>query len=225
MKVSTVTEEVTVRGETPVVDTKSANVSVNLDAKLLDTTPGGKDIWNILEYKVPGLVFDTPDVGGNQGGLQRAFTSRGTPNSQNVQLLNGVNVGDPAAIGFSMNYYEPSTFENIQVTTGAQDISMGTSGTLINMVTRSGTNRFGGQTLATYQGDRHAVGQHRRVPEAGRLPAGGAGGRLHLELQRPGRRPARQEQAVLLRVVQRPADARQRARLSRRSRRRQSRRR
>ncbi len=152
MKVSAMAEEVTVSAETPVVDTKNANVSVNLDEKLLETTPGGKDIWNILEYKIPGLVFDTPDVGGNQAGLQRAFTARGTPNNQNVQLLNGVNVGDPAAIGYSMNYYEPSTFENIQVTTGAQDISMGTSGTLINMVTRSGTNRFAGQTLATYQG-------------------------------------------------------------------------
>lgn len=97
-------------------------------------------------------MFDAPDVGGNQAGLQRAFTSRGTPNSQNVQLVNGVNVGDPAAIGFSMNYYEPATFENVQVTTGAQDISMGTSGTLINMVTRSGTNRFGGQFGGTYQG-------------------------------------------------------------------------
>ena len=83
-------------------------MATNLDAMLLDTTPGGKDIWSILEYKIPGLVFDTPDVGGNQAGLQRGFTSRGTPNSQNVQLVNGVNVGDPAAIGFSMNYYEPA---------------------------------------------------------------------------------------------------------------------
>jgi hypothetical protein len=152
MKVGAVTEEVTVRGESPVIDAKNTNVNVNLDSYLLETTPGGKDIWNILEYKIPGLVFDTPDVGGNQAGLQRGFTSRGTPNSQNVQLVNGVNVGDPAAIGFSMNYYEPSTFENIAVTTGSQDISMGTSGTLINMVTRSGTNRFGGQTLTSYQG-------------------------------------------------------------------------
>ena len=150
--VGSLSEEVTVRGDTPVVDTKSASVATNLDAMLLDTTPGGKDIWSVLEYKIPGLVFDVPDVGGNQAGLQRAFTSRGTPNSQNVQLVNGVNVGDPAAIGFSMNYYEPATFENVQVTTGAQDISMGTSGTLINMVTRSGTNRFGGQFGATYQG-------------------------------------------------------------------------
>jgi hypothetical protein len=152
MKVGAMTEEITVTGASPVVDTKSATVATNLDAMLLDTTPGGKDIWSILEYKIPGLVFDTPDVGGNQAGLQRAFTSRGTPNSQNVQTVNGVNVGDPAAIGFSMNYYEPATFENVQVTTGAQDISMGTSGTLINMVTRGGTNRFGGQFAGSYQG-------------------------------------------------------------------------
>jgi hypothetical protein len=154
MKVGAMTEEVTVTAASPVVDTKSATVATNLDAMLLDTTPGGKDIWSILEYKIPGLVFDTPDVGGNQAGLQRGFTSRGTPNSQNVQLVNGVNVGDPAAIGFSMNYYEPATFENVQVTTGAQDISMGTSGTLINMVTRGGTNRFGGQVLGSYQGQK-----------------------------------------------------------------------
>ena len=152
MKVGSVTEVLTVVGESPIVDAKTAAVNVNLDSMLLDTTPGGKDIWNILEYKIPGLIFDTPDVGGNQAGLQRGFTSRGTGSAQNVQMVNGVNVGDPGAIGASMNYYEASTFENVQVTTGAQDISMGTSGTLINMVTRSGSNRFAGQFLSTYQG-------------------------------------------------------------------------
>ena len=152
LKVSTVSEEVTVKGETPVVDTKSANVNVNLDKALLDTTPGGKDIWSILEYKAPGVIFDTPDVGGNQGGLQRGMTSRGTPNGQNTQMLNGVNVNDPAAQGFSMIYYTPSTFENIQVSSGAQDISVGTGGIFINMVTKSGTNRFSAMGLQTYQG-------------------------------------------------------------------------
>jgi carboxypeptidase family protein/TonB-dependent receptor-like protein len=154
MKVSSLSEEVTVKGESPVVDTRSANVNVSLDKNLLENTPGGKDIWNILEYKVPGLDFAVPDVGGNQAGLQRAFTARGTPNAQNVQLLNGVNVGDPAAIGFSMNYYDPSSFDNILVSSGAQDISVGTSGVVINMVTKSGTNRFSGQVLQTYQGEK-----------------------------------------------------------------------
>jgi hypothetical protein len=151
MKVGALTEAVTVKGESPIVDTKSVGTKTNIDAVLLETTPGGKDIWNILEYKAPGVVVESPDVGGNQGGLQRSLSSRGTPNAQNTQLLNGVNVNDPAAQGFSMNYYIPSAFENIQVSTGAQDISVGTGGVFINMVTKSGTNRFQGQALQTYQ--------------------------------------------------------------------------
>ena len=36
------------------------------------------------------------------------MTARGTPNAQNTQMLNGVNVNDPAAQGFSMIYYTPT---------------------------------------------------------------------------------------------------------------------
>src|SRR5436190_1440444 len=50
-----------------------------------------------------------------------------------------------------MNYYVPTVFEDVQVSTGAQDISVGTGGILINMVTKSGTNRFSGSALQTYQ--------------------------------------------------------------------------
>ena len=106
----------------------------------------------MLEYKAPGVVVESPDVGGNQGGLQRSMSARGTPNAQNTQLLNGVNVNDPAAQGFAMSYYIPTVFENVEVSTGAQDISVGTGGILINMVTKSGTNTFSGSALQTYQG-------------------------------------------------------------------------
>ena len=153
LTVGGMTEETTVVGEPPVVDTKSANVKVNIDKDLLENTPGGKDIWSILQAKAPGIVFDAPDVGGNQAGLQRAFTARGTPNTQNTQMLNGVNVNDPSAQGFSMNYYDPNSFENIQVSSGAQDIAVGTAGVFINMVTKSGTNKFNGQALFTCQGN------------------------------------------------------------------------
>ena len=152
MKIGALTEAVTVKGESPVVDTRTVGSRTNIDSALLETTPGGKDIWNILEYKAPGVVVDTPDVGGNQGGLQRSMSARGTPNGQNTQMLNGVNVNDPAAQGFSMNYYVPSAFENIQVSTGSQDIAIGTGGVLINMVTKTGTNQFKGEALQTYQG-------------------------------------------------------------------------
>src|SRR5262245_14782336 len=153
MKVSTLSESITVKGESPVVDTKTVGANTNIDKNLLDSTPGGKDIWNMLEYKAPGIVVESPDVGGNQGGLQRSMSARGTPNAQNTQLLNGGNVNDPAAQGFAMSYYVPTVFENVEVSTGAQDISIGTGGILINMVTKSGTNRFSGSALQTYQGD------------------------------------------------------------------------
>ena len=125
---------------------------MNIDNALLEKTPGGRDIWNVIEYKAPGVVVESPDVGGNQGGLQRSLSARGTPNAQNTQVLNGVNVNDPAAQGFAMYYYVPTTLENIQVSTGAQDIAVGTGGVFINMVTKSGTNRFSGMALQTYQG-------------------------------------------------------------------------
>jgi hypothetical protein len=153
LKIGGLTESVTVTGDSPVIDTKSANVGVNLGAKLLETTPSGRDIWSVVEYKVPGVVMAAPDVGGNQGGLQRGLTARGTGNAQNTQMLNGVNVGDPAAIGFAGYYYDPSSFEDIQVSSGANDITVPTGGVFINMVTKSGTNRFGSQTLFTYQAE------------------------------------------------------------------------
>src|SRR3954463_11285290 len=137
LKVGSVSEAVTVKGESPVVDTKSVGSRTNIDSALLESTPGGKDIWNILEYKAPGVVVESPDVGGNQGGLQRSLSARGTPNAQNTQVLNGVNVNDPAAQGFAMYYYVPTTLDNIQVSSGAQDIAVGTGGVFINMVTKS----------------------------------------------------------------------------------------
>src|SRR5215472_18021287 len=124
MKLGTMSEEVTVKGESPIVDTRTVGSKTNIDSTILDTTPGGKDIWNIVEYKATGVVVETPDVGGNQGGLQRSMSARGVPNAQNTQLLNGVNVNDPAAQGFSMNYYVPTVFENVEVSTGAQDIGI-----------------------------------------------------------------------------------------------------
>jgi hypothetical protein len=111
MKVAARQEEITVVAESPVVDTTSANVNVTLDSELLQKTPGGRDIWSLVEYKVPGLVTTRPDVGGASGGLQGGMVAHGTPNAQNTQFLNGINVGDPAAIGFTGFYYDfdPST--------------------------------------------------------------------------------------------------------------------
>ena len=153
LSVATVAETVTVTGTSPVVDTTSANTSVNLSEQLLQGTPGGRDIWSLVEYKVPSLLITRPDVGGTSGGLQGMFNARGTTSAQNTSYLNGINVGDPAAIGAAGFYYDFDAFDDIQVSTGAHDITVPTSGVFLNMVTKSGGDRWAGRTTFAWLGD------------------------------------------------------------------------
>src|SRR5215471_11350058 len=128
------------------------NVNVNIGEQLLQATPGGRDIWGLLEGKVPGLVMSRPDVGGTSGGLQGSYSARGTTSGQNSQFLNGVNVGDPAAIGAAGYYYDFDAAEDIQVSTGAHDISVPTGGVFLNMVTKTGGDKWSGRTTFTWLG-------------------------------------------------------------------------
>ena len=63
--------------------------SVNLSEQLIQGTPGGRDIWALVEAKVPSLIMSRPDVGGTSGGLQGTFSARGTTSAQNTSFLNG----------------------------------------------------------------------------------------------------------------------------------------
>lgn len=153
LAVVTVAETVTVTGASPVVDTTSANTSVNLGEQLIQGTPGGRDIWGLVEYKVPSLLITRPDVGGTSGGLQGTFNARGTTSAQNSSYLNGINVGDPAAIGAAGFYYDFDAFEDIQVSTGAHDITVPTSGVFLNMVTKSGGESWKGRFTGAWLGD------------------------------------------------------------------------
>jgi carboxypeptidase family protein/TonB-dependent receptor-like protein len=153
LQVAALAETVTVAGVSPTVDTTSANVNVNLSEQLIQATPGGRDIWALVEAKVPGLVISRPDVGGTSGGLQGTFSARGTASAQNTSFLNGINVGDPAAIGAAGFYYDFDAFDDIQVSTGAHDITVPTSGVFLNMVTKTGGNKWGGRSTFTWTGD------------------------------------------------------------------------
>ena len=104
-----------------------------------------------------------------------------------------------------MYYYDPSSFEDIQVSSGAQDITVPSGGVFINMVTKSGTNRFGSQTLFTYQAEgTQSDNIDEELKNSGLRPNAAAVGQDH-ELQRQCRRPADQEPCVLLRGPQRSA--------------------
>lgn len=152
MALAALAETVTVSGQSPVVDTTSANVNVTIKQQLLQAMPGGRDIWSLLEYQVPSLTTTRPDVGGNAGGLQASFTARGTSTGQSTQYVNGLDVTNPGALGAAGYYYDYDAFEEVQVSTGAHDLSISPSGVSVNMVTKTGTDRYKGQGSFYWQG-------------------------------------------------------------------------
>ncbi len=85
LTVAKMAETVTVSGEAPVIDTTSANVSVTLNEQLLQSTPGGRDIWSLVEYKVPSLIIEPAGrrrhAGRAAGRLQRP-AGRPTPRTR-----------------------------------------------------------------------------------------------------------------------------------------------
>src|SRR4029078_535771 len=87
------------------------------------------------------------------GGLQGTFSARGTTSAQNTSFLNGVNVGDPAAIGAAGFYSVFDAIDDIQGSTRAHDITVPTSGVFLNMITKTGGNKWNGTTTFTWTGD------------------------------------------------------------------------
>ena len=143
LDVSAVEETITVSGESPIVDTKATSATTTFDNESLQTIPSARDPWVILE-RTPGITMDRTNVGGSQSGQQSYYTSRGANNTNNQWAVDGVNITDMSATGASPIYYDFDMLEEMQVTTGGADASQQTGGVGINLVTRSGTDRFRG---------------------------------------------------------------------------------
>lgn len=151
LNVAVVQETVTVLGAAPTIDPTSNNVSTTINQRIIQDTPGGRDVWSLLEYKVSGLTTNRADVGGSESGLQAGFVVHGTPHGQNTQALNGVNVTDPVSTGFTDFYYDFDTFQEVQVSTGAHSVEVGPPGVYVNVVTKAGTDQLRGRTAFYFQ--------------------------------------------------------------------------
>jgi len=143
MKVAAVEETITVTAETPTIDTQKTGTSTNFSQDELSKIPNSRDPWALLRT-VPGVVLDRVNVAGNESGQQSAYKGKGSLVSDGVWNLDGMNITDMAAVGSSPTYYDYDAFQEIQVTTGGNDIRQPTGGVGINFVTKRGTNAFHG---------------------------------------------------------------------------------
>jgi hypothetical protein len=140
--VGSIQETVTVSGASPVVDVSTTVTQTNIDKALYEAIPTGRNPW-VMAGLVPGVVTGRLDVGGTEGAQQYNIEAFGSANSQKSFSIDGLKVnwagGDGGA---TMMYYGFEMYEeyNMQTASGAAESDV--SGVYMNMVTKSGGNRF-----------------------------------------------------------------------------------
>src|SRR4051812_35400233 len=161
--VSAVQETVTVTGATPVVDTKETGTRQTFTLEQLQSIPSARDPWVILQ-QTAGIAMDRENIGGNMSGQQSNYVSRGGNPTNNKWAIDGVDMTDLAATGSSSVYYDFDAFQEKTINTGGVDVTQQTGGVGINLITKSGTDRFHGSgrvynTNDTFESQNISAGQ------------------------------------------------------------------
>jgi hypothetical protein len=149
MKVASMAETVTVTGETPVVDVENAKVGQRLDKEILNEIPTQRTIFGSTTV-LPGMVMGRQDVGGLYSGTSTGMVAHGST-QYNLNFF-GVSTDTPQDYG-SMYYVDYGSAQEISVDTAAMGADIGgPGGANINVVPKSGSNRFAGSLFYTTTG-------------------------------------------------------------------------
>src|SRR5207302_1839225 len=149
LEVGSVTETITVTGESPTVDTKSNLQQTVLTQAILEGVPTGRDPWSVAKL-VAGLAVSTYDVGGTQSYQQSSFSAHGSSTADVTFNIDGANVNWPGGGGGSMLYYDQGMFEEMNYMTSAIPAEVMAGGVSINMVTKDAGNKWRGDMRYNY---------------------------------------------------------------------------
>jgi hypothetical protein len=157
LDVAGVAEEVHVSPSSPLVDTRQSARSFSLRQETIDVLPKGRDFTTLVKL-APG-ANEEPKLGG--------LSIDGSSASENRFIVNGVETTN-LLNGVSGHEVLPEFVDEIQVKSSGYAAEYGGStGGVINVVTKSGTNDWRGAVLANVEGDALDGGRRptlRRVP-------------------------------------------------------------
>jgi len=179
LKVASLTESVTVTGQSPVVDVTSTKTATNFDAKELASLPSARDFWAILAA-APAVQMQRIDVGGSAAGTQTGYSTYDTKSDQHRPMVEGiVNTEGTNGAGF---YYDYGSFDEVSVATGTNTAEMPWPGVMTQFIAKSGGNTYHGKIYADYESERI---QSRNI-DAGQIALGlkAGGGLVPTDLNR-----------------------------------------
>lgn len=135
------TESVQVSAETPVVDVRSSGKSTNITQERIDALPKGRDFTSV--------VIQAP--GANQESRSGGISIDGASASENRWIIDGAESTDLRS-GTSGKILVTDFVEEVQVkSSGYTPEYGGSTGGVINVTSRTGTNTFRGSLLTYYE--------------------------------------------------------------------------
>ncbi|MGH9144364.1 MAG: TonB-dependent receptor [Vicinamibacterales bacterium] len=146
LAVGAMEQSVVVTGSAPVVDTTHAGYSSNFNQQLLENIPTSRTSWFDVVTAAPAVRSDP--VSANSA----TFLLYGSSSDQNSYQNDGVEVAAPSG-GTVWSFPNPDTIEEVQVLgVGASAEYAGFQGGVVNIITKSGSNRLKGTANYFYTG-------------------------------------------------------------------------
>src|ERR1043166_1052476 len=153
LEVGSVSETVTVTGDSPTVDTRSNVQQTVMTQEVLEGVPTGRDPWSLAKL-IPGVQVATYDVGGTQSMQQSSLSAHGSSTNDVSYNIDGATVNWPGGGGgATMLYYDQGMFEEVNYMTSAIPAEVMAGGVSIDMVTKDGGNQWKGQVRYNFAND------------------------------------------------------------------------
>lgn len=153
MEVGSLSETITVTGESPTVDVRSNVQQTVMNQEILEGIPTGRDPWSLAKL-IPGVQVSTYDVGGTQSMQQSSMSAHGSSTADVSYNIDGATVNWPGGGGgATMIYYDQGMFEEVNYMTSAIPAEQLAGGVSINMVTKDGGNVWKGNVRYNFAND------------------------------------------------------------------------
>jgi hypothetical protein len=139
LAVGAVAETVTVSGASPVVDSLHAGTTTNFNLELLQNIPSTRTSWFDTVAFMPAVRTD------QQTANSATFLLYGSNSDQNSYQFEGMDITGLGS-GIVWDFPNPDIIQELQVVgVGASAEHAGFQGGIVNLVTKSGSNRFKGR--------------------------------------------------------------------------------
>ncbi len=153
LRVGAVQETITVTGESPIVDIQSSAQTRTMTDQAFKELPSGGS-WIQMAALVPAIRAGNTDVGGvlgDQTGAQ--VEAHGSRPGDGVSMIDGLRIGNMYLSSNLTNMsLSPLLVDQVDVQLSGQMAETGTNGVIMNMIPKSGGNRFSGTFLANGSG-------------------------------------------------------------------------